>query len=447
VTAVTVQTVLVGFEGDGSGVDELTWGQREIWAAFELADASIPTGGAMALPAGTTVDEAVHVLRFAMSRHQSLRTRYRCDERGHPVAQVLAAAGEIAMEIYDVADDDDPASVAEDITQRYENTDFDYATEWPLRYAVIRHRGSLTHAVAVYCHLAIDGYGLEALARDLGHLDRSTGKANAPVVGATPLQQAREQRSAGARRTSDAAIRYWERQLRSVTARRFPGSAGGRSPRYYQAGYTSPAMYLALRRIAGRTRVDSAVVLLAAYSVVLAELTKQSRSLIREVVSNRFRPGFAETVSVVNQTGPCVIDVAGLCFDEVVARAWRASMGARMHAYYDPRRLKELVAALSAERGEEFDISCLLNDRRRRHRLDGFVSGVEPTLAEVRSALPRSVFRWEYQLDRPNERLFVHINDVPDVVYVQVCGDTNYLAPSDLEAVAYGLERVLVEAA
>src|SRR3954470_4450645 len=85
--------VVVAFAGDGGGVAELTWGQREIWAAFEVAGRSIGLGGSMAVAPETTVDDGVGALRFSMSRHQALRTRFRLDERGRPQQQVVAEAG------------------------------------------------------------------------------------------------------------------------------------------------------------------------------------------------------------------------------------------------------------------------------------------------------------------------------------------------------------------
>ena len=70
----------VSFAGADAGEAELTWGQREIWASCELQGQSLGIGGTMVMPPGTTVDDFVAVLRLAMTRHQSLRTRFRCDD-------------------------------------------------------------------------------------------------------------------------------------------------------------------------------------------------------------------------------------------------------------------------------------------------------------------------------------------------------------------------------
>jgi hypothetical protein len=48
-------TVIVRFEGDGSGVAELSWGQHEIWCVRRDKSDSLPIGGVRALPPGQTV--------------------------------------------------------------------------------------------------------------------------------------------------------------------------------------------------------------------------------------------------------------------------------------------------------------------------------------------------------------------------------------------------------
>ena len=53
------------------------------------------------------------------------------------------------------------------------------------------------------------------------------------------------------------------------------------------------------------------------------------------MVSNRFRPGFAGSVSPVMQSCLGVIEVADAPFEEVVRRAWQSALGAYKHAYYD----------------------------------------------------------------------------------------------------------------
>ncbi|HEX3591262.1 MAG TPA: condensation domain-containing protein, partial [Pseudonocardiaceae bacterium] len=157
-----VERVLIPFEGPGSGVGELTWGQLGVWRAIQRQHCSMGVGRPLPLPAGATVTAVADGLRFVMGRHQSLRTRLVFDHDGH-VRQCVASEGEVPLEIVDAADDEDPAAVAVALRARYHDTEFDYANEWPVRMAVVRHCGALTHVVALYCHLALDGGGADAL--------------------------------------------------------------------------------------------------------------------------------------------------------------------------------------------------------------------------------------------------------------------------------------------
>jgi condensation domain-containing protein len=435
------ERVSVRFEGEGAGAGELSWGQREIWFAMQHQRSSLPVGGAFPLPAGTTVDGVAADLRFAVSRHQSLRTRLRFTADGG-VQQVVAGSGEVGLEIVE-AGGGDPAAVAHAVYRRYHDTPFSYESEWPIRWAVICQRGTATHLVSVVCHLAADGLGLMALAADLAARDPVTGRAAGPVTGMQPLEQARRQRGAAARRASDAALGHWAQLLRTIPARRFPGSGDKREPRYWQYLLDSPATSLAASAVAARTRVDTSVVLLAAFAVALSEITGSDPVVVRIVVSNRFRPGFADTVSPVNQTSLCVLQVAGVPFPEVVRRAWRAAIVAAKHAYYDPLRHRELLTRVGAERGEDVDISCLFNDRRVVREQ----AAQPPTMEEITAALTRSALAPGYQRGQPSDRLFLHINSGEDKAGYELNFDTHWVAPAAARACLRAIERVTVSAA
>jgi len=432
--------ILVPFRGTGSGTDELSWGQREMWGAMCRQRSSLPVGGAQRLPAGTSVDDIVATLRYVMSRHQSLRTRLRFDADGRP-RQVVAESGVATLEVVD-AGDADPAEVAGRLDRRYHDTNFDYTDEWPVRMAVVLAAGTPSHMVVRYCHLAADGEGVAVMIADLANLDRATGLPTQPLDGKEPLEQARWQLGPAGQRQSRAALRHWEGLLRAVPPRRFGRSTDRRTPRHWELGYHSPAAHLAAAVIAGRTGTDTTPVLLAAFAVVLARLTEVNPAVTQVIVSNRFRPGLGGTVSTVNHPGLCMIDVAGVSFDEVVGRAWRSTMSAYKHAYYDPDQRDELIASIGRERGAELDLSCYFNDRRARTRPERTPSAHEPL-----AALPLSALRWEPPREVPVERLFFHVNNVEDTVDLSVVADTHHVSPGQLEQLTREFEALLVDAA
>jgi hypothetical protein len=436
------ERILVPFEGEGSGTDELSWGQGEIWRAMQRQRSWMPLINVKPLPAGATVEDITAELRFRMSRYQSMRTRLRFDASDRP-RQVVSGSGVATLEIIDA--DGDPAAAAAAIENQYAEMNLDLVNDWPLRITVIRQQGTPTHMVSAVCHLATDLFGTLAMTADLADRDPRTGQPRAPAPPMPPLEQARRQRTPAARRVSDTAMRYWEDLLKTVPPRRFANQAGPRQPRYWQARFDSPALYLATRAIDARHQVGASPVLLAAVAVALARVTASNPVLIRVVVSNRFRPGLAQSVSQVSQTGLSVIDVADITFDEAVTRAWRSSLAAYKHAYYDPAQLDELVARLSREQGEEIDINCYYNDRRMQAQRDS--AGPVPAERDLRAALPRTALRWDPPSDRPSERFFVHVDDEPGSVNIVMSADTRYISPGDMEACLRGMEEIAVAAA
>jgi len=443
-TAVEVaDRVMVDFRGAGHGVAPLSWGQRELWGGMAQQGSWFPIGLAQPVPPGTTVDDVAAGLRYLIGRHQSMRTRLRFDPEGP--RQVVAESGELPVEIFDAGDGEDPAVLAARVERRYRDTDYDFTAEWPLRVAVIRQAGRPTHQVTIMCHLVTDGFGAAAMLRDLADRDPATGGARRPPPAMQPLAQARWQRSPAGQRQNAAALRYWEGLLRTIPIRRFAGSTDPRRPRYWQATLDSPALRLAAGTIAARTGADTSTVLLTAFAVALVRVTGIHPAVVRVIVSNRFRPGLADVVGPISQPGLCVLDVAGCTVDEAVARTRRRTTAAYKYAHYDTDRLDELIYRVGDERGEDLDIACFFNDRRSPAARE--IPDCRPAPGQLAAARSRTAFRWGARMDRPTERLFLHVEDVPDTVAVSMWADTHHLAPADIEAFLRHLEETAAAAA
>jgi hypothetical protein len=441
VTAVTRQ--LVPFVGEGCGVERLSWGQQDLFDAMQRQQSWLPLGAVMPLAPGTTLDGAEADLRFLVSRNQTMRTRLRFGADGE--RQVVSGTGEFALDVVDVLDCGDPAVVADDVATAYQESDYDFTTEWPVRMAVVRHKGVLTHRVTVVCHLVTDGHGARLMWADLASRDPVTGEASTPPAPMQPMEQARWQRTEAGERHCQAALRHWDRLLRTVPARRFPDQVDRGSPRHWQGRFRSPALQLAIRSITARTEVDSASVLLALYAIAVGRLTGINPVVARVLVGNRFRPGLDRAVSPITQPGLCVLDLAGITIDEAARLARRTAFVAYKYAYYDMRRMEELIARVGRERGEQIDLTCYLNDRRFG-RTDGML-GPPPAPEQLRAAVPRSTFEWERKEDEPFERLFLHVNYAPDEADFTICADTHYLSPAEMQACVRKMESAAVAAA
>ncbi|MEV6930194.1 condensation domain-containing protein [Dactylosporangium sp. NPDC051485] len=433
-----MRVIPVEFAGEGSGEDELSWGQREIWQALVEQKSWMPLGGTLPLPDGHTLDDAVERLRYLMSRYQSMRTRLAFVPDGTP-RQVVHAAGTIGLEVVD-AGDADPYEVGLAVQRRYEETELDFATEWPVRMAVIERGGTPTHLVAIVSHLVMDGGGSAVM------LAEGERNETAPVNGLQALEQVRWQRSPAGQRQSASAIRHWESTMRAIPLRRFANDGDPQSPRYWRGELNSTALELALRTLAARTQVDPAVIMQTVYAVTMARVGGVNPVATRLITSNRFRPGLAEVVGPVSQTSLCSMDVAGVPFAEALDRVRRAAMSAHKHGYYDRARLEEVTAEVIRDRGPEFDLNCFYNDRRGPIRPEA----VDP--ADIRAALPHTTMDWPIKRDEIYARLFLNVDDgtafgSTGKVLLRIEIDTHFVAPSTAEALLYGMEQTAVDEA
>lgn len=437
----TDNRVLVPFSGPGSGVEDLTWGQLSVWQTTLAYGSSRTVAGIDVLPPGTTVAHAAETLRFVMSRHQALRTRLRFD--GGPLPrQVCSSSGRIELELVD-AGDDDPAEIALAVRRRYQTTDFEYETEWPVRMAVVLRDGAATHAVAVYLHLMIDANGLRALMADLRHLAPGWETAAPPVLAMEPLEQARRQRLPAARRQADASLRHLRRMLLAAPAQRFgPARHDGTELAFQYVKLRTPATALAMRTVAARNGIGTSPVLLAAFAVTLARFTRVEPVFVMLMVSNRFRPGLADSVCGITQSSPCLVDVAG-SFDEVAVRVSNLAMTAYKYAYYDPYERDETMAVVDRERGEHVDFSCYFNDRRPPD-----TTPAEPVAdRDIREALARGGVHWEKEIGRPHQKLFLTVDDRDGDIEFTISGDDRYFSPDDVVTIVRGMESAVVDAA
>lgn len=431
--------ILVPFEGDGAGVEDLTWGQIGFWQGMVDTGQSATMGGVSELPAGTTIEQIIDGLAYAVGRHQALRTRLRFDSLGGQPKQVCSARGEVPVEIID-ADGQPPADVAEAVRMRYEEKNFDYEQEWPVRTAVIRSGGVLTHMVAIYLHLAIDATGFDVLLADLAARDQGPG----PVTATQPLEQARQQRTPAARRRCQSSLKHLEHVLRTVTPSRFGAPKYPDQPGFRMIRYRSPATALAVQVIAARDGVNTSSALLACFGIGLARFTGNSPVMAMLLVSNRFRPGFAESVSPLVQMSPYLIDVADCTLGEAVQRARASVLNTYKNAYYDPYLQDEVIDRVNRDRGEDVDFSCFYNDRRLGDRA---VTDRLPTTADIRAAVPLGGYEWEYEPDMSTRKLYVNVDDPEGAIDWVMSVDIRFFDESDTIAVVRGMETAAVEAA
>lgn len=439
--------VVVPFTGAQAGTQPLTWGQKAILQDMQDSGNQFSMGGRYELPEGSCVQDAAALLSGLVGRHACLRMRLRADGAGRP-CQEIAGSGRIGLDILEIPGDTDPAGVARyaaDLMESWPLARFDFHSDWPLRMAVLTHRGACRYMVWALSHLAADGGGHLLLGADL-----KAGPASGPRRMQLP-DIAQSEQTPQLRQLSSRTMRYWESQLRHVPAQTFgePASPQGQAgPRYRQARFSSPAAHLAMLAIASRTGTDASRVTLALIATAIARATGVRPLTIKVMVNNRFRPGLADVIAPIAQNSVVTIDVADTTVDEAVARARGASMTAGMRAYYDPDDLRAVMARLDAERGYPASVTCRVNDQRAMiMRAEEAAGHGEVTPGQVADKLPETSLTWLGQRDNMHEQANVLIENRPGVLSLHMMWDRWSLTDGQVEALLRGVEEVAVEAA
>src|SRR5450755_1261756 len=153
------ERIVVQFTGAEAGNAPLTWGQKAIWQDMQDSGNQFSMGGGLDLRDGSTVEDAAARLSGLMGRHATLRMRLGTDSAGRP-CQEIAGSGQAGLDILTAPDDADRADIARysaDLMDTWPLARFDFHRDWPLRMAVVRHRGACLRLVWVLSHLAADG--------------------------------------------------------------------------------------------------------------------------------------------------------------------------------------------------------------------------------------------------------------------------------------------------
>jgi hypothetical protein len=393
-----------------------------------------------------------------MSRHEALRTRLSGGAAGGPegrLYQESAGSGEISLEILTIPGDTDPAEVgryAAGLMDTWPLARFDFYRDWPLRMAVLRHRGACRYLVWTLSHLVADGAAHLLLLDDLlgpGTADDAAGPGERLQL----LDVARSEQEPQLRQLSTRSMRHWETQLRPIPALTFGGPSRALGPdeqRYWQARFSSPAAHLAMLAIGQRTGTDASRVALAVIATAIGRATGVRPLTVKVMANNRFRAGLADVIAPIAQNSVLTIDVTDTSVDEVVTRTRGASLTAGMRAYYDPDELGAVMARLDAERGYPARVTCRVNDQRamvRRADAASLAEAGDVDPVTIRRKLGETTLTWLGPRYNMHEQVNILIENKPDVVSLHMMWDRQCLTDEQVEALLRGVEEVAVEAA
>jgi hypothetical protein len=443
---------VVPFSSTVSGPAPLTWGEKAVLRDIRETGFSLNASGAQVVADGATVQSVAARLSRLVSRHPALRVQLDTDAQGSD-SQLVVGSGEVAVEVLDFGDDDDPHDIAKYTDQLWLDwllTPFDHYRDLPVRLGVVRHRGQALYQVQTFNHLVVDGTALTFLMAELGRGEPL--EELEPVKGLSVLELAERERTPQALKANDRSLRYWETHLRDIPPRTFGESIhpdGRQGRRFWHARFGSPAAHLAMLAVAHRTGTDTSRVLFAIIATALGRAAGLSSLTAKVITSNRFRPGLAEVVAPIAQNSLVTLDLTDATVDDIVARGRRALLAGGMHAYYDPDQLTELTARLDDERGYQAQVSCRINDRRMANRqlVDELARTIEVTAEQIQQKRGETWFSWDGTLDHLHEQAFITVEDYGDTVHLQLIFDMSCFTSEQIENFAHGVEQVAIEAA
>ena len=377
-------------------------------------------------------------MRDLVLLHESLRTRLRTADDGR-LDQVVHAAGGIPV-VTRPATPDTVTETAYALRDELLAVPFDAEREWPLRVGVVQVGGDARYVVFFLSHTASDGWGLRNLLADFAALLRGPLPARDLRQ---PLEEAAFQVSDRGRRRDAAARRSWLDKLGRGPASQFPARAG-REPAatFPNAVLNSPALGLALDRVAAALSVSPAAVVLAAAAASAARITGVDEAVFQVVVNNRFLPGMAGGVTTIAQEGLFhLTGTGGADFPDLVRRTFGAALSAQRHAYYDKLALDRAVAAFEGP----CDHSCFVNDQRGLMPALQFAA---PAPVPLREALTRTTLTWPVEHEpRRGVSFALDAQDAPGALELAMTADSALMPRADMSAFLYTIEDLIVRAA
>jgi len=308
--------------------------------------------------------------------------------------------------------------------------------------------------VFVVSHVLADGGGFQALIDDFfGLLSASSGECE-PAIRWQPADQVLREQSRQSVRRNQAAVGYWRKQLERMPPSMLGFAPGPPAfPRFQELRLESRALTLAAARLAARCQVSVPDAVLTGAGLALAAVSGQGSCVLKVIVGNRFDRYTRGLVAPMAQEGLLVVDYPAGTVAEAARATSKAARAAYFYGYYDPAAIGELLGAVAAKRGVDFDLTMFFNDQSA-FLDDPF--GTEPTAAdarlpeaetEARALLRETVIAPAGTMEAHGPKVFLKAQSGTEICALQLMADTAYLPLPRIDAVLRGIETIVFEAA
>jgi hypothetical protein len=415
---------------------------------------------AVTVPDGTTLDDVAETLAALLERYEALRTSHTTAGR-----QQVSASGEVPLDVFETGLTPEhpivPGEVIELIAAIQGRAAGDEADDPAVRAAVSVHDGAIRLVLLACSHMAVDCESLALVVRRFGELIRNPAERGARPPAHQPADQAAAENSPRGRRRAEASLRYWRRLLARMPQGVYamPRPAGDADELQVRPDYAvpnletaegeplgcwldSPALRLALPRIAERTQTTLPMVLATAFCAVLAWRTGSPDLVFASLANNRIGTELHDYVGTLAQDSLLAVDAETDSFDDLARRVGAATLRAAMHGLYDVGRRWELQERIGHRRGVMFQRDCACN-------ITIFNKAAPPSGSPdaAREALPRTTLRWHVP---PYFRVLLLLRVIDsdgEPLLGLTTGHADLVPAAEIESLLLGIDRLLAEAA
>jgi non-ribosomal peptide synthetase component F/acyl carrier protein len=297
-----------------AGAPALSPLQASAWAIQRYnPDARPHVGEPFTLEGPLDVAALERALGELVARHEILRTAFPLVDF-RPLPRVLAPAP-VAIPVSTVAGGTRKRGEAElnALADAALAEPFDYETAPPLRTRLIR-RGPTSHVLVLVTHeIVCDGWGFDALTRELSQLYDAFAAGRPAPSADHPLQYAEAVRAQQERRDGERGRAHWDRVLAELPLTLpLPYEAGGTptgSGPQTRATARLPQRLLERLQALGREQAATSFMLhLAAFFVVLQRRTGEPRLRVTSPAANRNRIELEGVIGFFAQLLPLWVD-------------------------------------------------------------------------------------------------------------------------------------------
>lgn len=356
--------ITVRFGGASSGSGPLTLGQDNMIRCIRSdAPEQINKESVWPVPDGTTLPAALDALRALAERHESLRTVFPPGPDGFPDRQEVRGEGEFTVTAIDAGSREgvELDQLADELARADVAVPFDLTTGVRLRFTLLTQADLVLRLIVVVCHAGADGAAATLLIQDW--TDLAAGKELPPSTARTPLEVAAQEATAQGRRKAAASLQHWERLLTTGPQAVFADSRiTGPAEAVGVALLRSRSAAEDLAAASVRTGSSPSVVLLAAFSALVAQRAGRSDLLFAALSANRQRSVMADHIGTLAQDALIALDTDATDLDELIGRAKAASFTGYWHSTLDAGKVWQLIEDVAHRRGARFARQVVVND-------------------------------------------------------------------------------------